>query len=172
MMNISIDPKEVNALLESAPKKVGIALLRSLKRGTKSANTLAGRLVSKDMNIKAGEVRIRIRLKEPTDQTLTGELRASLKRIPLIKFGASASSRGVRSRGKSGRIPHAFIATMPSGHEGVYERKGTARLPIRQLYGPSVGHVFIAHQGEILKRGEEVLTAELDRLVDRIMGAA
>lgn len=169
-MNIEIDSKKVDTAFEIFPKKAGIALLRALKRGTKAAKTKATSVVSKDMGLKASDVRNRIRVKEPTGQTLTGELRASLKRIPLIKFGASSSRRGVKSRGTSGRIPRAFIATMPSGHEGVYERKGTARLPIRQLYGASVGHVFVAHQSEILKRGEEVVTAELDRLLDRMLG--
>ncbi len=169
-LNIEVDTKKVSAALESAPKKVGIALLRSTKRGTKAAQTIAKRVVAKDMGLKVSDVLKYIRLKEPTAQTLCGELRASLKRIPLIKFGARGGRGGVRYRGKGGRSrhPHAFIAKMPTGHIGVFEREGTKSLPIRQLYGASVGRVFSEHQGEILARGEEVVNAELDRLVDRI----
>lgn len=175
--NVEIDSKKVDAALENSPKKTGIALLRALKRGTKAANTLAARLVAKDMGLKVSDVRTRIRLKEPTAQTLSGKLGANLKRIPLIKFGARGPEpsrgrgRGVTYRGKSGRSrhPRAFIATM-GGHRGVFERKGTARLPIRQLYGASIGHVFAQHRGEILARGEEQVMKELDHQLDRIFG--
>ena len=36
-------------------------------------------------------------------------------------------------------LAHAFMATMSKGGTGVWERVGKARLPIRRLYGPSVG---------------------------------
>ncbi len=171
-LTVTVDSKKVSAALESAPRKTGIALVRALKRGTRAAGTTANRVVAKDMGLKVGDVRSRIRIKAPTAKTLTGELRANLKRIPLIKFRARSTRRGVSYRGKSGRSrhPHAFIVKMPAGHIGVFERKeGAARLPIRQLYGASVGRVFDLHAAEIMARGEEVVTAELDRLADRIL---
>lgn len=161
-LRVDVETKTLGAFLDAAPTKTSIALLRALKRGTKSARTHAARVVSRDMGLKVGEVRNRIRLKEPTGQTLTGELGGSLKRIPLIKL------KGGRKR----RPRHAFIATMPTGHEGVFKRAGSKRLPIRELFGPSVGRVFDLHRGEIMARGEEVTTAELDRLLDRIFGAS
>ena len=169
--DITVDSKKITAAIDAAPKKMGIALLRALKRGTKAAGTHANRIVSKDMKLKVGDVRTRIKIKDPTGQTLTGELRASLKRIRLIKFGARATRRGVTYRGKGGRKrhPHAFIAPISTG-PGVFERKTTARFPIRQLYGPSVGRVFNIHRAEIMKRGEEVVTAEMDRQLQRMFG--
>ena len=100
-LNIEVDSKEVTAAFEVAPKKTGVALLRALKRGTKSAATHANRVVSKDMGVKVSDVRAKIRLENPTAQTLSGKLRANLKRIPLIKFGARGPepSRG-RGRGR------------------------------------------------------------------------
>ena len=178
-LNIEVDSKEVAAAFEIAPKKIGLALLRALKRGTKSAGTHANRVVSKDMGVKVSDVRAKIRLENPTAQTLSGKLHANLKRIPLIKFGARGPqpSRG-RGRGVSyklkggrGRHPHAFIARMPSGHKAVSERKGTARLPIKQLYGPSIGRVFDEHRKEIMDRGEGQVLTEFNRLIARILGA-
>lgn len=171
-LTVEVDSKKVSAALESAPGKTGLALLRALKRGTKAAGTAANRVVAKDMGLKVGDVRKRIRLKAPTAQTLTGELMASLKRIPTINFGARGTARGVTYRGKGGRslIPHAFIATMPGGHAGAFKRKTRQRLPIRQLYGPSVGRVFDNHAEDIMARGEEVVMAELDRQIDRMLG--
>lgn len=176
-LSVEIDSKKVDAALESSPKKTGVALLRSLKRGTKSARTLAARVVSKDMSLKVSDVRVRIRITEPTAQTLSGKLGGDLRRIPLIKFRAKGPEpsrgrgRGVSYRGKTGkRLPHAFISTMPGAHRGVFQRKSSSRLPIQQLFGPSVGHVFSEHRGEIMARGEEQVLAELNRLLDRILG--
>ena len=159
-VRIDVDTKELGDFIDAAPKKTSIALLRALKRGTKSARTHAARVVSKDIGLKVGDVRKRIRLKEPNGQTLTGELRADLKRIPLIKF------KGGRKR----RPRHAFVATMPTGHEGIFKRRGRSRLPIRELFGPSVGRVFDLHRNEIMARGEEVVAAEIDRQLKRIFG--
>ena len=176
-ISIRIDTVRVSDYLEFFPKKTGIALLRATTRGTRAANTLAARLVSKDMGLKVGVVKSRIRLKLPTARTMAGELRASLKRIPLIQFGARGPEpsrgrgRGVtaRSRGGRTRLPHAFIATMPSGHRGVFARDTVKRGPITQRYGPSVGHVFVKHEKAITDRGEEQLLGELNRQLERIM---
>lgn len=176
-LKIEVDSKKVAAALETAPKKTGIALLRALKRGTKSAKTAGKRLVAKDTGLRAADVAARIRITEPTARTLTGKLHADLKRIPLIKFGAKGSEpsrgrgRGVRTK-KGTPLPHAFIATMPSGHRGVFSRAGKSRLPIRQHFGPSVGRVFDNHREEIMARGEEVVIAELDRQLDRMLGVS
>jgi len=53
--------------------------------------------------------------------------------------------RGVTARlgGRTKRYSNAFLATMASGHQGVFQRKTTARLPIKELFGPSIGHVFL-----------------------------
>ena len=173
-VRIDLETKELSAFLNAAPRQTSIALLRSLKRGTKAAQTHAARVVSKDMGLKVGTVRKRIRIKQPTGQTLTGEVRADLKRIPLVNFGARATRRGVSYRGEGGRrrIPSAFLATMATGHRGVFKRAGSRRLPIRELFGPSIGHVFDHHRDEIMARGEQVVMAELDRQLKRIFGVS
>jgi hypothetical protein len=47
-----------------------------------------------------------------------------------------------RLPGGRGRAEHAFIATMPSGHRGVFQRSSGPALPIYQLHGPSLVRVF------------------------------
>jgi hypothetical protein len=70
------------------------------------------------------------------------------KRLPLIKIDPRAKQTrlGVsyRGAGKLGKcVPHAFIATMPRGHRGIYARKpGAGRLPLHELQGPSLAYVF------------------------------
>lgn len=53
--------------------------------------------------------------------------------------------RGVRyqvRRGERVHVRRAFVAQTKSGHVGVFMREGKDRLPIRQLYGPSVPQMF------------------------------
>lgn len=176
-LKIWLEKRKVSKALEESPRKVGKALLRGVKRGTKAAGTHANRVVSKDMGIKVSDVRARIRLEQPSARTLTGSLHANLKRIPLIKFGARGPEpsrgrgRGVTYKSKSGRSRHpgAFIAEMSRGR-GVFERKGAARTPVKELYGPSIGRVFDEHRAEIMAKGEQEAIAEFHRLLDRILG--
>ncbi len=59
--------------------------------------------------------------------------------IPLAKLGATQTATGVRVRLR-GSYRSAFLAGMDSGHVGVMKRVGTARLPIRELFGPNPAH--------------------------------
>ena len=175
-ITISADVSKATTFLDAFPKQTGIALLRALKRGTKSAATHAGRVAAKDMGLKVRDARKRIKVKPPNGQTLTGEVHASLVRIPIIEFSAKGPrpSRG-RGRGVSYRIgggrrtnPNAFIATI-GRREGVFERRTRSRTPTRELFGPSVGRVVDRHAREITAKGVSEFEKEFDRLLDRIL---
>jgi hypothetical protein len=189
-MQISVEVEgasKVSVFLDAFPRETGRAILRALRRGKEMAQTRANRVISQDMGLKVGDVRKRIRLIEPTAETLAYELRGSLKRIPLIEFGARGpepsrgKGRGVSYRigsGGRGRHAHAFITTVGS-HRGVFERKpGASRrgpapnrsqLPIKELFGPSIGRVMDKHRSEIVSVGESAFKNELDRLLNRII---
>lgn len=179
-MQISIEVQgasKVGVFLDAFPRETGTAILRALKRGTDAAATRAGRVISQDMGLKVGDVRKRIKVTDPNGTTLEGRIAGSLKRVPLIEFRATGPepSRGRGSgvryaiqRGR-GRAPNAFIATMRSGHRGVFQRKTTKRLAIQELFGPSVGRVLSRHQSEITSVGQHEFEKELDRLLNRII---
>ena len=177
-LQFKVDSKQVEAFLELAPKKTSIAVLRAIKRGTMAARTEAARTVSKDMGLAVSVVRKASVMTPPSAQILEGILRVSLRRIPLINFKAKGpeptrgKGRGVSYRSSGGRksIKSAFIATMPSGHRGVFKRADRRRMPIKQLYGPSAGRVADLHRKAIAARGAEAAEKELDRLLNRILG--
>jgi len=126
------------------------------------------RVVSKDMGLKVSDVRDRITIRDATLSRLAVTLYASAKRLPLILFRASGPepSRG-KGRGVSAnlggrkRYPQAFIATMNSGHRGVFQRRGLSRLPIAELHGPSIAHVFTKHEQVGIDRAREQLAKNL-----------
>jgi hypothetical protein len=66
--------------------------------------------------------------------------------IPLIDLGATgpepSRGQGAVKVKLAGDFPSAFIATMRSGHRGVFERKGSKRLPIRELRSKPIPQLF------------------------------
>lgn len=174
-ISIQADTSKASAFLAALPKQASLDARRALTRATKSAGTLAKRVVSKETGLKARDAAKRIRVKTPTGSSLEGEIRGSLTRIPLIDLGAKGPEpsrgrgRGVSFRGRRGRVrlPHAFIAKI--GRRGVRRRVGSERTPTRELFGPSVGRVLERHAEEIATKGAVVFEKEFDRLNERTL---
>jgi hypothetical protein len=155
------------------------AIVRALNRAGVSTRALMASKVAGDTKLRVGTVRDEIRIDRATPKKPTVRLEIRGRRIPLIEFRARGPvpSRG-RGRGVTatlpsgaGRYPHAFIATMRSGHTGVFQRVPGAQrhgpaphrsqLPIYELRGPSLPHVFAKYAGEGLARGQESLLKNL-----------
>lgn len=160
--------KAILRLKEKAPN----AIARSLNRAAGSARTVMVREIARDIGLKQGTVREQLVTREARPDKLHTTIEASGKQIPLIDLGASGpepsrgKGRGVsyRNPGRGGRvrIPNAFIATMRSGHRGVFKRVTQARLPITELHGPSLPRVFEKHMPAAIARGEEQLVKNLE----------
>jgi len=70
--------------------------------------------------------------------------------VPLVAYPARQTRKGVSvevNRGKRTLVKGSFIATMQSGHRGVFRRTGKSRLPIRELLGSRPVDALL-HQGE------------------------
>ena len=164
---------------------------RALNRAIASANVAMVRVIANDLGVKQGVVRDRIKIQQATPDRLTARLYANAKRIPLIDFGAKGPEpsrgrgRGVTVKTGSGRrtIANAFIATMRSGHRGVFQRvagssgrRGPApnrsQLPIRELFGASIWQVFKKFEAVGLERGKEQLIKNLQSEFRFALGAA
>lgn len=83
--------------------------------------------------------------KEPTGAMVTLK---KTRRIPLKKFGARQTKKGVsyrisKTEGRK-KIASAFIVTKLGGH--VFKRVGKQRLPIQKLFGPSPWGVFAINE--------------------------
>lgn len=174
---------EIIADFGEAPQSVTKALVRSLNRSIASGRTVMVRAIAQDTGLRSRDVREALRLQEATFDRPEASLAASLKRIPLIDFRARGpepsrgKGRGVTYRigGASRRLENAFIATMRSGHRGVFMRKHGLRpgesgpsfqnrkspgawsfnLPIEEKHGPSLGRVFGKHRPAGLGRVRE-----------------
>ena len=63
--------------------------------------------------------------------SLQANLWIGLYNLPLIRLGRGRKS-GSGYRVKSRQVEGGFLARMPSGHEGIYYRRGRARLGIKE----------------------------------------
>lgn len=159
---------------DALPKVAQRIVVRAVNRGIDAGNTLMARAIAKDTAIKVGDVKKSLRMSRATLANPSARLAASLNRIPLIRFNARGTEpsrgrgRGVsyKLQGSRGRVAAAFVATMKSGHRGVFVRKthgqGSKRLPIQELAGPSIGAVFAKYRAAGLERAREVFTSTVD----------
>lgn len=156
---VRLDTTKARAALAYLKAQAPQRLARALNRSRDSARTAMVRLVASDMKLLQKDIRSEIRTKNATSQRLVADMSASLKRLPLIKFKATQFSKGVKATTGEGRklYPGTFIAKMPSGHQGVFKRRSKARLPIDELRGPSIGHVFNKHAPAAASRATEQL---------------
>lgn len=140
---------------------------RALNRTVTPVRARAAREIAADLKVKPRTARSALAVRRATSRALEATVTASGQRIPLIEFRARQVKRGVSydlGRGR-GLAPKAFIATMRSGHRGVFKRLGRPRLPIQELRGPSIPRVFVQEKIIAALRGEagRRWAAEVDR---------
>lgn len=160
--DFALDVQRFSKELEALGRRGPIAMARAINRGNTSGKVAMVRAVAKDTGIQQKNIERDLRIEKATRTTPVASIEIRGRRIPLIAFQARGPepSRG-RGRGVSyrlpggrGRVDVGFIATMPSGHRGVFKRPGALgrrvqgprqaaqRLPIVELFGPSLPHVF------------------------------
>jgi Prophage minor tail protein Z (GPZ) len=159
MLNLQVkaDTKGITASLKQFVANHQKAVVRALNKTALQARTEAVRDVrGAGYNIRAGDIRKSFKIKRANGNRLVVELVSTGAPIAVIAYGARQTKSGVSIQVKNGRqiLRHAFIATTKSGHRGVFERVGPARvkgakgkvrgrvrrlnLPIKELFGPSI----------------------------------
>lgn len=134
------------------------AITRALNKTAITARADAARSIrDAGYGIKVSSVKGAISIRRASNQDLKAIVTATGNPIPLINYGARQTSKGVSVNVKNGRkvIAHAFIATMASGHKGVFARQGKTHkkvmrrgksywsgLPVDELFGPSIPTAF------------------------------
>ena len=169
------------------PKAQSAAINRTLTH----VRAVAARQIKKHINLPIARIKEAITRKKATPGHPVGIVRFSRKPVPLIDYGATdnrPNGVSVTARRDQGRqqFKHAFIATMPTGHTGVFERipgtkqkrgwfrKGRKTDKIKQLFGPSVEGTFekapgvlqavLADSGQFLAKQ---MASQADRLLHR-----
>ncbi len=185
--------RELSQMGHQAP----LIMARSLTRAATAGKTAMAAAVRKDTGLMAKYVDREIVLDRANRTDLRAALTIKGSRIPLIAFRARGpepsrgKGRGVSYHlaGGAGRVSNAFIATMGSGHRGVFKRPGSlgrksqgprgyvdprsgsaragsGRLPIVELRGPSLPFVFEKNVETFRVVAEESLVKNLRHEID------
>lgn len=101
---------------------------------------------------------------------MTWVMQVSGTPVPLGRYPARQTRKGVRvevNRGKRVLLKGAFLATMKSGHRGVWMREGSGRLPIDHALSSRVSDVAqdTGFAADVLRRGSVVLNKSFVRLL-------
>lgn len=153
-LNVQSDTKGIVASLTKYVGDQQKAVVRALNKTAEQARTAASQEVrAAGYNIKASAIKKSFVIQRAKAGNLAVVLKATGRPIALINYDARNGKTGVSVRVKTGRfvLRHAFIATMPNGHQGVFERTGNQHkvvsrngkkvrtgLPIKELFGPSI----------------------------------
>ncbi len=149
---------------------------RALNRTAAGARTVGVRAIAANLGLNQSAIREAMVIRQATASNLEAAVVATSRRIPLIEFNARQTRKGVTYRiGKVRKLlAGAFIATMRSGHEGIFKRRGSSRLPIDERFGPSIPLVFVRKtiQDAMKQVIEERLEREMQHQIDFYMRRA
>lgn len=170
------DAERIAAGLRDLPQRLrGPTVKRALRRALGTVRTETTRMVRAEVprlraKTVSGQMAIQL-----TASGLEGDVIVRARPIPLVEYAGRQTRLGVTVEVKKGRklIRHAFIATMKSGHRGIFVRRGKARLPIKELFGPAIVDLVTNHLEKARARGASELLEQLRREIDwRKHGAA
>lgn len=165
---VKFDDRDIVKGIAALQKKFPAAVKRSVSRTATSVRVVAAKAMRKDTGLPAFDAKDELKVVLSTERE-AARLVQTGNRIPLIKFGArgrepsGGKGRGVSYRlpGGRSRVSNAFIAKMGTGHRGVFVRREKARLPIKELWGPSLVRVFEKLLPELADLARETLTKNL-----------
>lgn len=162
----SLEPGPLKRATVRALRKAGSTALRDMR-------SESSKRIRQRKRIKASYIGQALRLRRPKGSdiaSMTWAVEVSGDPVPLIAYPHRAVSRGVSvevNRGKRTLIPGAFVAAMRSGHEGIFKRRGRARLPIDELRGSRPVDALL-HRGEaqgVAERGARSFAATFRRVL-------
>lgn len=155
MISVHISPQPAldkwQQTLTASEKQLKLALVRALNKTARWMRAQLTRDTAHALKVKVKDINAGLSLlRAKSNQPESGvTLKKSAGVIKASTLGVtSQTSRGVRT-GKH-FWPHAFIATMPGGHQGVFRRTSKSSLPIRE-----VQLVVTAHMANIMEKLSE-----------------
>jgi len=177
-VRIELDEKRLRAIereLAAAPGAMPKVMSRAVNKVATAARTEIVRGVAQETALTQKDARKSVGLTRATYRRWAATIRVGGRRIPLIRFKARQTRKGVTYQvpgGGGGRsaAAGAFIATMPGGRRGVFRRQGAPRLPIYELFGPSLQGVVEGVDRLAWRTLRRTLDRRLGQEIDRQVG--
>lgn len=156
------------AAVRDSLRKAGGDAMRAVRTDTKRGVRRRKRVKARYLQNRALPIQFPRRTAPISE--LTWVMRVSGAGVPLGRYPARQTKKGVRvevNRGKRVLLKGAFMATMKSGHKGVWMREGKKRLPIDHAMSSRVSDVAQdrGFAPDVLRRGHLVLSSSFVRLL-------
>ena len=134
-LDMRVDSARREALLRRsglAQEAINRAMRRAVAKTARWAKAQAARAIRADEGIAYRAIRRRLRDFAHSPERMALKVWLGLWRMAAYSLGrADETDTGV-SVGRR-RYPGAFLATLESGHKGVFRRRGSRRLPIAEV---------------------------------------
>lgn len=152
-MRVTHNLGDAAGLLRNLDKLERKAAISALNRTAQQVKTAANRKIREKYSFQARVVAQSLKVARSQFARLEVSVISEGKRIRVIDASARQTPRGVTVLiGKQRKlITSAFIATMKSGHVGVFSRRTKKRLPIDEIYTIAIAEAF----------GSEAVTATM-----------
>jgi len=129
MATVTIDHSsmvEMELMLSTIKDGSKTAIRLATNEALKGVRTDAVKFIDAKVSLKPTIIRKNFKLNNMTLASMTASVDCRGDPLPLIHYGATSVVRGVKVRifnnGPRDLVKHAFIATMSSGHRGVFWR--------------------------------------------------
>lgn len=151
-LEVSFDSRDLAALKAG---RINPAIVRAVRKAGSTAlrdmRAEAVKRIRTRKKLKGAIVRRALVMSRPK-AVIAGDwvLRVKSQRVPLTAYPHRVTKRGVSVEvnvGKRTLVKGAFVATMKSGHKGVFRRFGRPRLPIYELFASRPVDALL-HKGE------------------------
>ena len=179
-IEISVDQKtldDVNFMLDTVKNGAKKAIVRAANQTAVTARSRIVKVTSDRLHLLQKRIREDTRVTKTNSVERGAKVNISRKPIPLVEFPHLASFVGlsvtVRKTRQAEFYRHRFVARMPSGHTGIFERAISNRsnklfvdrLPIDEAVGPAIGNVF--HFNDEQKLFSDMMELFQQRVIER-----
>lgn len=173
-----LDTSEIHALQS---RRLASAAVRAMKKAGSTAlrdmKSEASKSVREQKRIKAKQINRAMRLVRPRGsriEDMEWSLQVADLKMRVADYPHRQTRRGVSAqinRGSRSLIRGAFVATMRSGHRGVFVRRGRRRLPIEEMFSSRVIDVIGSEKKiqRVHRRGVDAFNATWRRMFDAEM---
>nr|DAE21220.1 MAG TPA: minor tail protein Z [Caudovirales sp. ctkvU4] len=181
---ITIDGSELlkaEKFLKNIPNGIEKAVKRSVSEAAKGVKVDMARAASKNYNVTVAKAKSTVSIAKGSD-AMKAIVASKGRPIALKNFNPKPGH--VQYKGRRNRpvtvtikkknkkvVKGGFVASMDTGHIGVMKRLGQSRLPIKELYGPSVPQMINSEEvrNEIEEKAKARLAKSFAHNADRIL---
>ena len=129
------DIDQIIASMRGTESQVQLAAMRAINKTALWLKSQSVKEISTQKKLQQKIIRDRLNVIKASTSSLKALVVASLYGI---KASLLSNMRQTSTGAKAAKMEFkgAFVATMPTGHRGIFKRKGASRLPIREVVLP------------------------------------